>query len=97
MSDWSSDVCSSDLVSVVGTTGERSQTEAYKEVVRWAKKHSGVPVALGFGVSSPDQAVTAASAGADGVIVGTRMIRAVADGEDIQALVGDFTKALNPS
>ena len=38
--------------------------------------------------------IFAAGAGADGVIVGTRMIRAVADGEDVEALVGDFAKAL---
>jgi tryptophan synthase alpha chain len=81
-------------VSVVGTTGERAKTDAYNEVIGRAKQHAKVPVALGFGVSSPDQAVIAANAGADGVIVGTRMIRAVADGEDVQALVGDFAKAL---
>lgn len=81
-------------VSVVGTTGERAKTDAYKEVIKRAKQHSVVPVALGFGVSSPDQAVTAAAAGADGVIVGTRMIRAVADNEDVEALAGDFAKAL---
>ena len=84
-------------VSVVGTTGERTKTDAYEEVLDRAKKYSDVPVALGFGVSSPDQAVVAASAGADGVIVGTRMVRAVADGEDIEALVGDFAKALSPA
>jgi tryptophan synthase alpha chain len=81
-------------VSVVGTTGERAKTDAYEDVIGRAKKHSAVPVALGFGVSSPEQAVIAAGAGADGVIVGTRMIRAVADGEDVEALVGDFARAL---
>jgi tryptophan synthase alpha chain len=81
-------------VAVVGTTGERAKTDAYEAVLSRAKKHSKVPVALGFGVSSPEQAVTAAAAGADGVIVGTRMIRAVADGENVEALVGEFVAAL---
>lgn len=84
-------------VSVVGTTGERAQTDAYEAVLGRVKRHADVPVALGFGVSSPDQAAIAAGAGADGVIVGTRMIRAVADGEDVEALVGDFAAALNPA
>lgn len=82
-------------VSVVGTTGERSNTDAYESVVSRAKEHTELPVALGFGISGPEQASIAAAAGADGVIVGARMIRAVADGDDVQALVGEFAAALN--
>lgn len=83
-------------VSVAGTTGERSQTDAYETVVGRAKQHTDVPVALGFGISNPEQAAAAADAGADGVIVGARMIRAVADGEDVEALVSEFVAALSP-
>jgi tryptophan synthase alpha chain len=46
-----------------------------------------VPVALGFGISTPEQASQAADAGADGVIVGSRLVRAAAEGEDVRALV----------
>jgi tryptophan synthase alpha chain len=64
-------------VSVVGTTGEReSLTEQFAEVVGRAKASTGVPVALGFGIGTPAQARQAADAGADGVIVGTRLVRA---------------------
>ncbi len=67
-------------VSVVGTTGERDTLQAsFAEVIARAKAHTEVPVALGFGIGTPEQARQAADAGADGVIVGTRLIRAAAE------------------
>ena len=67
-------------VSVVGTTGEREALQArFADVVRRAKASTEVPVALGFGISTPAQARQAADAGADGVIVGTRHVRAAAE------------------
>jgi tryptophan synthase alpha chain len=76
-------------VSVVGTTGERRALgERFAEVVARAKACTDVPVALGFGISTPAQAVQAADAGADGVIVGTRLVRAAAEGDDPAAAVG---------
>jgi tryptophan synthase alpha chain len=69
-------------VSVVGTTGEREALQArFGDVVRRAKASTEVPVALGFGISTPTQARQAADAGADGVIVGTRLVRAAAEQE----------------
>jgi tryptophan synthase alpha chain len=67
-------------VSVTGTTGERAsqQTDTPALLAR-VKAHSPVPVALGFGISNGDQAAAAADAGADGVIVGSRLVRAVAE------------------
>jgi len=68
-------------VSVTGTTGERTAlADRFAEVVARAKAHTEVPVALGFGISTPDQAAQAAAAGADGVIVGSRLVRAAAEG-----------------
>ncbi len=81
-------------VSVTGVTGERDAADAYAAVVGRAKSHTGVPVALGFGISTPAQAAQAAEAGADGVIVGTRLVRAVSEGEDVASLVGEFAAAL---
>ena len=70
-------------VSVVGTTGERDALgERFAEVVARAKASTEVPVALGFGISTPEQARQAADAGADGVIVGTRLVRAAGESED---------------
>jgi tryptophan synthase alpha chain len=68
-------------VSVLGTTGERdSMQERFAEVVPRAKASTQLPVALGFGISTPEQARQAADAGADGVIVGTRLVRAAGEG-----------------
>ena len=67
-------------VSVTGTTGERASTSADpSDLLTRVKAHSPVPVALGFGISSGPQAKAAADAGADGVIVGSRLVRAVTE------------------
>jgi tryptophan synthase alpha chain len=86
-------------VSVVGTTGERDAlTERFAEIVARAKAATAVPVALGFGISTPAQARQAADAGADGVIVGTRLVRAAGESEDpagaVGALVAELAAAL---
>ena len=64
-------------------------SERFGEVVARAKASTEVPVALGFGIGTPEQARTAADAGADGVIVGTRLVRAAGDSpEDPAGAVG---------
>lgn len=70
-------------VSVTGTTGERAGLAArYADVVARAAAHTEVPVALGFGIASAEQAQQAADAGADGVIVGSRLVRAAVEAVD---------------
>ncbi len=87
-------------VSVLGTTGERAAlSERYGEILARARACTGVPVALGFGISTPEQARAAADAGADGVIVGTRLVRAAGDAPAdpagaVGAVVGDLAAAL---
>ena len=82
-------------VSVVGTTGEREALQdRFAEVVARAKASTDVPVALGFGISTPAQAAQAADAGADGVIVGTRLVRAAGESEDPAAAVGALVAEL---
>jgi tryptophan synthase alpha chain len=82
-------------VSVVGTTGERGAlSEQFAEVVARAKASTRAPVALGFGISTPEQALQAAQAGADGVIVGTRLVRAAAESEDPTGAVGEVVGEL---
>ena len=67
-------------VSVVGTTGERRRSaDSFAEVIARAKASTAAPVALGFGIATPEHAPQAAEAGADGVIVGTRLVRAAAE------------------
>jgi tryptophan synthase alpha chain len=57
-----------------------------------------VPVALGFGISTPEQASAAADAGADGVIIGSRLVREALEqpepAQACKALVEQFAAAL---
>jgi tryptophan synthase alpha chain len=53
-----------------------------------------VPVAVGFGISTPEQAAAAADAGAQGVIVGSRLVRAAAEADDSAAAVRQHVAAL---
>jgi tryptophan synthase alpha chain len=84
-------------VSVTGTTGERRQLDLAGVVAR-ARASTRVPVAVGFGIGTPAQAAAAADAGADGVIVGSRLVRAAAEAADpagaVTALVREFAAAL---
>ena len=87
------------VVGVTGTTGERSaQGEGIRDLLAAARAATSVPVALGFGISTPEQAAAAAAAGADGVIVGSRLVRAAGaeDGgpEAVAGLVRDLSAAL---
>jgi tryptophan synthase alpha chain len=76
-------------VSVVGTTGERAAlAESLPDVIRRAAAHTEVPVAVGFGIASAEQARQAAAAGAQGVIVGSRLVRCAAAASDPPAAVG---------
>ncbi len=82
-------------VSVVGTTGERAAlSDRFAEIVAGAKASTEAPVALGFGISTPEQALQAAQAGADGVIVGTRLVRAAAESSDPAGAVGEIVAEL---
>jgi tryptophan synthase alpha chain len=82
-------------VSVTGTTGERtSDAPSAAEMIARARTGADVPVALGFGISSPQQAAAAAIAGADGVIVGSRLVRAAGEGSDPAGAVGEIVASL---
>jgi len=83
-------------VSVTGTTGERSDSRerVFGELVGRVKEHTEVPVALGFGIATPEHAAEAARAGADGVIVGTRLVRAAAEADDPAAATGELVAKL---
>jgi tryptophan synthase alpha chain len=83
------------VVSLTGTTGERAAVDAgLDKVLARAAAHTEVPVAVGFGISTPDQAREAVQAGAQGVIVGSRLVRAAAESEDPVAAVSDLVRQL---
>jgi tryptophan synthase alpha chain len=68
------------VVSVTGVTGERDELPAeLRSVVGQVQAASTVPVAVGFGIGTAEQARQVATI-ADGVIIGSRLVRALADG-----------------
>jgi tryptophan synthase alpha chain len=87
-------------VSVTGTTGERTGSSGgLEEIIARARAHTEVPVAVGFGIGTPEQARAAARAGADGVIVGSRLVREAGaserPAEAVQQLVAAFAAGLS--
>ena len=64
------------VVSTVGTTGERDELpEGLADLVAATKAEAEVPVAVGFGIGTPQQAAAVGKI-ADGVIIGSRLVRA---------------------
>jgi tryptophan synthase alpha chain len=83
-------------VSLTGTTGERAGLQdGLAGVISRAAACTTVPVAVGFGISTPEQAAAAAAAGADGVIVGSRLVRAAGEDRDPVAAVGRLVRELS--
>jgi tryptophan synthase alpha chain len=66
-------------VSVAGVTGARTELPpGLADRVEWLKTQADVPVLVGFGISGPEQ-VKAVAAVADGAIVGSALVRLVAE------------------
>jgi len=82
------------LVSVTGVTGaHRSFHAGLAEFVERVRAHAAVPLAIGFGIATPDHAASVAQL-ADGVIVGSALINAVNAAEDKPAAAATFVQSL---
>lgn len=86
------------LVSVTGITGERkSLAEGLSDLVSSVREHTSVPVCVGFGIGTPEQAKSV-GAMADGVIVGTACVRVIGTSdkpvETAKQFAMDFRNAL---
>jgi tryptophan synthase alpha chain len=69
-------------VSIMGITGTRSAADAdISAAVQRLKRHTVLPVAVGFGIKTPDQAAAVARV-ADAAVVGSALVGRVADGLD---------------
>jgi tryptophan synthase alpha chain len=82
------------LVSTTGTTGERAAVPAHlAELAAATREDAGTtPVAVGFGISTPQQAAEVGRI-ADGVIIGSRLVRAAGEAGSSAAAadaVGEF-------
>jgi tryptophan synthase alpha chain len=83
------------IVSSLGVTGERSQiTTDISKLVSVIRENTSIPCAVGFGISTPEQAKSM-SQYADGVIVGSAIVRKIAQyGKDSAAPVGEFVNKM---
>jgi tryptophan synthase alpha chain len=71
-------------VSITGITGTRSaDTGHLREAIPRLRRHTGLPLAIGFGIRTPAQAAEAAAI-ADGAVVGTALVDALAASLDAE-------------
>ena len=82
-------------VSVAGITGKQQAAQtSIAEKVRALKAATDLPIAVGFGIRTPDQAAAVAGV-ADGVVVGSALVELVEKhGADAPAYIRNYTAAL---
>ena len=83
------------LVSSLGVTGMRSTiTTDIGAIVEKIRENTDIPVAVGFGISTPEQAANI-SKKCDGIIIGSAIVRIIAEhGENSVPYVFDFVKSV---
>ena len=83
------------VVSSLGVTGVRSEiTTDIGAMVRLIRASSGLPCAVGFGISTPEQAKKMAGL-ADGAIVGSAIVKIVAQyGRDAVPHVAEYVRSM---
>lgn len=83
------------LVSSLGVTGTRSEiTTDLSSIMKVIRENSSVPCAIGFGISTPEQAAKMAGL-SDGAIVGSAIIKILAQyGSESPKYVGEFVKKM---
>jgi len=83
------------VVSSMGVTGVRSEIKTdVPAIISKIREHTDVPVAVGFGISTPEQAEQFSKV-ADGVIVGSAIVRIVAEhGTDAKRALYDYIKSM---
>ncbi len=82
-------------VSSLGVTGVRSEiTTDIGAMIELVKEEKDIPCAVGFGISTPEQAARMAKV-ADGVIVGSAIVKLCAEhGKDCVPVVADYVRSM---
>ncbi|MBI4697353.1 MAG: tryptophan synthase subunit alpha [Nitrospirae bacterium] len=81
-------------VSITGITGSKLlMDETMKNTLTSIKQLTRKPVAVGFGISNPEDASAVASV-ADGVIVGSVIVKLISEGKDIAELTRSLRRAI---
>ncbi len=83
------------IVSSLGVTGTRNEiTTDISAIVKVVRENTDIPCAIGFGISTPEQAKKM-SALSDGVIVGSAIIKLIAEyGQNSEKVVGEYVKRM---
>ncbi len=83
------------IVSSLGVTGERSEIKTdLASIVEVVRQNTDVPCAIGFGISTPEQAKKMAAV-SDGAIVGSAIVRIVGEyGREAPSHVGEYVRAM---
>ena len=83
------------IVSSLGVTGTRSEIETdLGEMVKLVRENANIPCAIGFGISTPEQAKQMADI-ADGAIVGSAIVKLLEKhGKDAPRYIGEYVKSM---
>lgn len=83
------------IVSSLGVTGTRSEIRTdISSLVRLVRENTTIPCAVGFGISTPEQAKKMADI-SDGAIVGSAIIKLIEKyGKDAPEYVGEYVKSM---
>ena len=83
------------IVSSLGVTGQRSEfASGIGDVVRMIRETTDVPCAVGFGISTPEQAKAMADI-SDGAIIGSAIVRILEEkGVEAPSHIGEFVKSI---
>lgn len=81
-------------VSITGITGAKLLTDdLMRNTLRLIQENTNKPIAVGFGISNPDEAAEVSKL-ADGVIVGSAIVRLIAEGKDIKGFIKGIRDAI---
>lgn len=83
------------IVSSLGVTGTRSEIKTdLASMVQVVRQNTKIPCAIGFGISTPEQAAKMAAL-SDGAIVGSAIVKLLERyGQDAPSHVGDYVKSM---
>lgn len=83
------------IVSSLGVTGTRSEIKTDLEsIVEVVRQNTDIPCAIGFGISTPEQARKMADL-SDGVIVGSAIIKFLESyGKEAPGYIGEYVKSM---
>lgn len=83
------------IISSLGVTGERKEINTdLKDIIRLVRANTDIPCAIGFGISTPEQAMKMAAL-SDGAIVGSAIVKIIGRyGKDSPRYVGEYVKKM---